>query len=636
MISYSYSRPLVKAKSEIRLLRFRPAPSMSEDLQCTIEHVSLDENPVYNALSYTWSGKVDDPALSKAPKILHISSNELSEVSMDITPILNAALRYLRPKHDPPVNEELVLWVDAICINQQDNTEKAWQVAQMQRVYSQALRVLVWLGPPADGSNIAISALLAMRRFALRASGYVQEGTSNVDMKNVPVDHSQQAMNDQLVAASFGRMFQKNVVTSSRISTYPIDEVAKLLSREWWGRVWVWQELVMAKEVVFVCGEDRIEAADGDASDVFGTFMSTWDQQVREFGRPAKLLDHRPWTMIDARLTFMHTGRLQSLKTLLQESHLAGLGATDPRDHVYALLLLAGDREELGIEVDYNLPYQELYTQLATSYLKRGELWFLLYCDNDPTDKTFPSWVPNWSKSRGLQPLRSDNCAGNGAKVSFKFSFMGQLLGRHRISLSGVVLGTITWTSPIRPTVSIDDFELHRDTILNWVRVNYQALLQCPALTKDKLLASKAHMHACWTFLGNNIALPEEDMRMSEEEIDAAIDHAFRLVLDNEGSGQTSTLSLQSKRRVDSWCYCMMQTMNGRLLFYTKNGYFGIGERYLEVGDKLVVFSGASAPTAIRSTGIGKSRIVSNVLVPNAMLGDVFNKKQNIATITIE
>jgi hypothetical protein len=213
---------------------------------------------------------------------------------------------------------------------------------------------------------------------------------------------------------------------------------------------------------------------------------------------------------------------------------------------------------------------------------------------------------------------------------------MGQLLGRHRISLSGVVLGTITWTSSIRPSVSIDDFELHRDTILNWVRVNYQALLQCPALTKDKLFASKAHMHACWTFLGNNIALPEEDMRMSEEDIDAAIDHAFRLVLDNEGSGQISTLSLQSKRRVDSWCYCMMQTMNGRLLFYTRNGYFGIGERYLEVGDKVVVFSGASAPTAIRSMGIGKSRIVGNVLVPNAMLGDVFNKKQNVATITIE
>ncbi len=63
----------------------------------------------------------------------------------------------------------------------------------------------------------------------------------------------------------------------------------------------------------------------------------------------------------------------------------------DPRDHIYALLLLAGDREELGIEVDYSIPYQELYTKLAKKYVKRGDLWFLPYCENNPNDQPLPS-----------------------------------------------------------------------------------------------------------------------------------------------------------------------------------------------------------------------------------------------------
>jgi pantothenate kinase len=79
---------------------------------------------------------------------------------------------------------------------------------------------------PADGSSIAINILLYMRRFALRASGYRQEGTSNVDMSTVSIDYYQQALNDQAIAASFGRLFQKNIVTNMNTPSYPDKEVA--------------------------------------------------------------------------------------------------------------------------------------------------------------------------------------------------------------------------------------------------------------------------------------------------------------------------------------------------------------------------------------------------------------------------
>jgi hypothetical protein len=79
----------------------------------------------------------------------------------------------------------------------------------------------------------------------------------------------------------------------------------------------------MGKEVVFACGKERIELA--SATDVFVTFLSSWDVQVREFGRLAKMLNHQPWTMIYTRLGFTNAGKLPSLKSLLQEVYPASL-----------------------------------------------------------------------------------------------------------------------------------------------------------------------------------------------------------------------------------------------------------------------------------------------------------------------
>jgi hypothetical protein len=39
-----------------------------------------------------------------------------------------------------------LLGADAVCINQQDNDEKALQVPLMSRIYRQAQQVIVWLG----------------------------------------------------------------------------------------------------------------------------------------------------------------------------------------------------------------------------------------------------------------------------------------------------------------------------------------------------------------------------------------------------------------------------------------------------------------------------------------------------------
>ncbi|KUJ15839.1 uncharacterized protein LY89DRAFT_539710, partial [Mollisia scopiformis] len=111
-----------------RLLLVHPG-AFDHPLNCSLIVCSLDEKPSYNALSYTWGGLGE-------PKFI-----TLEGIAWEITANLEQALLHLRPS-----NKELSLWVDAICINQNDDREKAYQVEMMGDVYRFATRVRAWIG----------------------------------------------------------------------------------------------------------------------------------------------------------------------------------------------------------------------------------------------------------------------------------------------------------------------------------------------------------------------------------------------------------------------------------------------------------------------------------------------------------
>lgn len=68
-----------------------------------------------------------------------------------ITASADEVLRRLR-RTDTEVN----VWIDGVCINQEDLAEREAQVSFMHKVYASAERSFVWLGPEADDSNIAM------------------------------------------------------------------------------------------------------------------------------------------------------------------------------------------------------------------------------------------------------------------------------------------------------------------------------------------------------------------------------------------------------------------------------------------------------------------------------------------------
>lgn len=135
------SMPLEPTQGEIRLLEIHPG-GFDIDLECTLFKSSLDSNTVYQALSYHWGD-------STCRCLVTVNGQTLS-----ITTNLYVALRHLRHQE-----LRIIIWCDAICINQADVKERNQQVHKMTRIYSSASQVLAWLGPAEGDSDIAMDVL---------------------------------------------------------------------------------------------------------------------------------------------------------------------------------------------------------------------------------------------------------------------------------------------------------------------------------------------------------------------------------------------------------------------------------------------------------------------------------------------
>ena len=125
--SFPY-KSLAKGTSEIRLMILEPG-DFEEPVRSHLQLVKLDHRPDYEALSYVWGSCNDRKSIS------------LNGMEFAVTANLFIALRYLRRQDKPRT-----VWVDAVCINQADASERGGQVARMGDIYRQATKVVIWVG----------------------------------------------------------------------------------------------------------------------------------------------------------------------------------------------------------------------------------------------------------------------------------------------------------------------------------------------------------------------------------------------------------------------------------------------------------------------------------------------------------
>ena len=132
-MKYAYDQlPIVP--QIIRLLHLKPASTNTEELRASLVHADISQEPPpeYEALSYVWG----DPVL---PQVLHLDGGRTHAITTNLFNCL-VSLR--------KVDMTRVLWVDAVCINQENLQEKEQQIALMGKIYKNATRAVIWLGQP--------------------------------------------------------------------------------------------------------------------------------------------------------------------------------------------------------------------------------------------------------------------------------------------------------------------------------------------------------------------------------------------------------------------------------------------------------------------------------------------------------
>ncbi|SMR58441.1 unnamed protein product [Zymoseptoria tritici ST99CH_1E4] len=192
---YDY-KPLDTTKKEIRLMRLLPAQNWQDEVVISLKTVSfLDTEPVtFEALSYVW-GSSDTPkkvTIHETGAVVHATRNLLE------------ALRQLRSETNA---QSPWMWIDAICVNQQNLTERSEQVQSMASIYTRATKVIAWLGPHDHDSNLALDCLDDIAKHVT-----FDDHTTRFHAKTSDLSWVQNELSsiDEVQAAAIIRFFQRS------------------------------------------------------------------------------------------------------------------------------------------------------------------------------------------------------------------------------------------------------------------------------------------------------------------------------------------------------------------------------------------------------------------------------------------
>ncbi|OQO07426.1 hypothetical protein B0A48_07123 [Cryoendolithus antarcticus] len=330
----------------------------------------------YAALSYVW-GNPDDAASI-------LVNGEQSKVGRNLFKALNAV------RKSEWFGSRMKLWIDALCINQQDTWERGHQVGLMRMIYAEAWLVLGFLGPERDGSDLAVDLIecLANTSRSVRACEQLRD-----------------------------KMVQHEL-------PHPCGSwlaLARLLNRPYWSRLWIVQELVLGgARAILMCGSRRIEWMMLCRSlSVIHEYL--WNPHDEAFTRDCETagLSVKVEVVAESNAS-MHVWKDLGLLTLLRESPMGSVKlatlillasetvCSDDRDKVYGLLGLMDPSIAQRIIPDYCKSAASVYTDTAEAYIAAHHSIEFLRDANLLDASGSPTWVPDWKQKRRCRDHRPD------------------------------------------------------------------------------------------------------------------------------------------------------------------------------------------------------------------------------------
>ena len=487
--------------------------------------------PVYTALSYTWGDRNEDVTIFIDDHPLKISEN-LAYALDDVV--------------DKAVERSRYLWIDQICINQQDRAERSNQVRYMGYIYEKATAVFVWLGKSGEDHDVAINFLGSWENPA-EDYGRPSEGV----LLSVVRQMSQETL-------LWGEIIQ----WASKERNW--NAMNKLTERLWWERAWVVQEATGPAPTYCICGESWISFPDLIQRLIVIESITKLPGYAYN-----KLSGRRAFCL----LMVLDLRTHQQLRLLDALQFLRSSCCTDPRDKIYAVFGLVNQEKEI-IVPDYTRPLNQVYKDVVryciAEYPPHHRLDFLGYVSGSiemATKENWPSFVPNWTESPIFDNLKKTTQEYQITDRLYRASldFTGNIsLEGDTLSLDAFDVDAVSYVG--ETCVTEDDM----DAVLeSWKPEDPTAGYPTGKTTQEAYL----HTLVCDVYRTPNFGLQRGTHFQAE-------------LLNGDANSTDEFLNAHHMRT------SMGNTVLCRRIFRTKNGYMGMGPAAMQIGDEIWGFLG--------------------------------------------
>lgn len=586
--------PLDETKREIRVLQVSRCDATDKQqrrkLKANLLPVSLDDDPAYLALSYTWG----DPSPVGSFKTDHIGAGDTFRYNQGVFDIVNT----LVPEDS---TSTLYLWIDALCINQSDMKERESQVLLMGDVYTKTRSVLIYLGEPNLETSLAIELCYK-------------------------IEDCVQAYGDAVGAIPEEKF--KTISTQLGISLSTWLNLPSLFSRRWFTRYWIIQEASLGPDPVAICGKEAVPWEKLTKTYIWILTNFTYlyflvSNMHRETKAPADLQQFQDMgrSCLGQIADIRHSrslGTYWTFQDLLQQFSRGQ--ATDPRDRVFALLGLAPRSflEDTAFRPSYTIRIEELYTQvtarlLALAQESESEATLLVTAGLGVPRawEALPSWVPDLTKPphvRGLchvaQQARYHAASGTALRFQYNPARPKELV------LQGEAVDAIrVLSSPGQPALDEMPMSDLQNRELDWLKHVLELALGPVPLTDEELEnglpgLGEALRESLWQTLvagSKPLVGRKGPTARGWAYFLRVLRHWPRLDQVHPNDADLGGMSLQDlKDEVRDFADCYASMTQNRRFFVSSRGHFGLTHVGSQVGDAVCVFSGLRTPFVVR------------------------------------
>lgn len=560
------------------MLRLRPG-SENDPIIVSLEHVSLEDPTPYKAVSYVWGNGNDLHTITHEEMMPRNEVPTLKVVT--VTRNLRDALKHFRH-----LTNNTTIWADALCIDQQNMSERAQQVRLMRDIYMKADSVLLWLGLEDDNTKMGVQFLEEVANFCQERSSL-----SILEKANIMGDFSR-----MLGLESLPQLNEKGALAARAI-----------FDRPWFKRIWVVQEVTAGQAVLVYIGRFQLPFA----------YLGLGASWIRESQFIATGTGAGCEGMRNAAIMWQKRfGQRESQASLLDDGR--DLLATDPRDKVYGLLGFTALRQIEALVPAYEKSVEEVYTDTCLAVIASTcNLDMLSFAENPPCiDNSIqtaedrhlgwpgtPTWVARWDKETWFPTSAmcelSPHTTRGGPSASLPFTISDKSV----LSLKGRYIDEVVYVAPYVSWPRSPDVEpipMNQDAFLNmWQAIS--TLL--PDVATISLLTAWAQV------LTGGITASYQPANNDPAEHCADL-IAFMLSVDHGGEDSKRKAFILALQEVqiqlplgsDSRSrMAMILMLSYRRVFLTKSGYLGLGHSRTRVGDQAVWLFGAKLPFVLRS-----------------------------------